>query len=113
MTFVYLMCFILIVIGIILLLGLNPDNITNDLSHLSSKEPSLREKVLIAKGRKKSRNLTAEFERIKDALEKTGKGSQFAVACATSLLLMVVILTVTPGLAASKPSFRAVSHWKP
>ena len=90
MTFVYLICFILIVIGIILLLGLNPDNITNDLTHLSSKEPSLREKVLIAKGRKKSRNLTAEFERIKDALEKTGKGNQFAVACATSLLLMVV-----------------------
>ena len=90
MTFVYLICFILIVIGIILLLGLNPDNITNDLTHLSSKEPSLREKVLLAKGKKKSRNLTAELDRIKDALEKTGKGNQFAVSCAASLLLMVV-----------------------
>ena len=90
MTVVYLICFILIVIGIILLLGLNPDNITNDLTHLSSKEPSLREKVLLAKGKKKSRNLTAELDRIKDALEKTGKGNQFAVSCAASLLLMVV-----------------------
>lgn len=90
MTFVYLICFLMIVIGIVLLLGLNPDIITNDLTRLSSNEPSLREKVLLAKGRKKSRNLTAELDRIRDALEKTGKGDQFAVACAASLLLMVV-----------------------
>lgn len=90
MTFVYLLCFIVVTIGIVLLLGLTPDIITNDLTRLSSNEPSLREKVLLAKGWKKSRNLTAELDRIRDALEKTGKGDQFAVACAVSLLLMVV-----------------------
>ena len=90
MTFVYLLCFIVATIGIVLLLGLTPDIITNDLTRLSTNEPSLREKVLLAKGRKKSRNLTAELDRIRDALEKTGKGDQFAVACAASLLLMVV-----------------------
>ena len=90
MTFVYLLCFLVATIGIVLLLGLTPDIITNDLTRLSSNEPSLREKVLLAKGRKKSRNLTAELDRIRDALEKTGKGDQFAVACAASLLLMVV-----------------------
>ena len=90
MTFVYLLCFIVATIGIVLLLGLTPDGITNDIMRLSASEPTLREKVLLAKGRKKSRNLTAELDRIKDALEKTGKGNQFAVACATSLLLMVV-----------------------
>ena len=31
-----------------------------------------------------------ELRRIKDALEQTGKGNQFAVACAASLLLMIV-----------------------
>lgn len=33
---------------------------------------------------------TVELRRIKDALEQTGKGNQFAVACAASLLLMIV-----------------------
>ena len=90
MTFVYLICFIVAIIGIALLLKLTPDAITNDIMRISTPEPSLREKVLISKGRKKSRKLTVELNRIRDALEITGKGSQFAVACAASLLLMIV-----------------------
>ena len=90
MTFVYLICFIVGVIGIALLLNLTPDSITNDIMRISTPEPSLREKVLLAKGRKKSRKLTAELNRIRDALEATGKGNQFAISCATSLLLMIV-----------------------
>lgn len=90
MTFVYLICFIVGVIGIALLLNLTPDSITNDIMRISTPEPSLREKVLLAKGRKKSRKLTAELNRIRDALEATGKGNQFAISCAASLLLMIV-----------------------
>ena len=90
MTFVYLICFIVAIIGIALLLKLTPDAITNDIMRISTPEPSLREKVLISKGRKKSRKLTVELNRIRDALETTGKGSQFAIACAASLLLMIV-----------------------
>ena len=90
MTFVYLICFIVAIIGIALLLKLTPDNITEDLMRISTPEPSLREKVLISKGRKKSRKLTVELNRIRDALEITGKGNHFAIACATSLLLMIV-----------------------
>ena len=78
------------VLGIGLLLGLTPDSITNDIMRLSTPEPSLREKVLLAKGKKKSRKLTVELNRIRDALDTTGKGSQFAIACAASLILMVI-----------------------
>lgn len=90
MTFVYLICFLLITIGVVLILGLTPDSVTDDLMRFTTPELTLREKVLTAKGKKKSRKMTVELNRIKDALEATGKGSQFAVACATSLILMVV-----------------------
>ena len=55
-----------------------------------SPKQTLRDKVLTRKGKKKSRRITVELRRIKDALEQTGKGNQFAVACAASLLLMIV-----------------------
>ena len=90
MTFVYLICFLLIAVGVVLILGLTPDSVTDDLMRFTTPELTLREKVLTAKGKKKSRKMTVELNRIKDALEATGKGSQFAVACTASLILMVV-----------------------
>ena len=51
---------------------------------------TLRDKVLAQKGRKKSRKLTVELNRIRDALITTGKGGQFTIACASSLLLMLI-----------------------
>lgn len=90
MTFVYLICFIIAIIGIVLLLGLTPDRITNDILRLSSPKQTLREEVLIAKGRKKSRKLTAELNRIRDALTTTGKENSFTLICAASLFLMIL-----------------------
>lgn len=90
MTVVYLLCFLLIAIGSVLILGLTPERVSDDLMRFASPETTLREKVLTAKGKKKSSKLTASLNRIKDALESTGKGSQFTVACAASLGLMIV-----------------------
>ena len=90
MTFVYLICFLLLAVGAILLLKLTPERITGDLMRFVSPKQTLRDKVLTRKGKKKSRKITVELRRIKDALEQTGKGNQFAVACAASLLLMIV-----------------------
>lgn len=90
MTFVYLICFLLLAVGAILLLKLTPERITGDLMRFVSPKQTLRDKVLTRKGKKKSRKITVELRRIKDALEHTGKGNQFAVACAASLLLMIV-----------------------
>ena len=89
MTFVYLICFLLLAVGAVLLLKLTPERITGDLMRFVSPKQTLRDKVLTRKGKKKSRKSTVELRRIKDALEQTGKGNQFAVACAASLLLMI------------------------
>ena len=90
MTFVYLICFLLLAVGAVLLLKLTPERITGDFMRFVSPKQTLRDKVLTRKGKKKSRKITVELRRIKDALEQTGKGNQFAVACAASLLLMIV-----------------------
>ncbi len=86
MTIVYLVCFLLMAIAIVLLLGLTPESITEDIMRFASPKQTLRDKVLTARGKKKSRKLTVELNRIRDALYSTGKGSQFTVACAASLL---------------------------
>ena len=90
MTFVYLICFLLVTVGILFMLKLTPEKITNDLMRFVSPKQTLRDKVLTAKGKKKSRKLTVELNRIRDALEQTGKGGQFTIACAASILLMII-----------------------
>ena len=90
MTFVYLICFLLINIGTILLLHLTPEKITNDLMLFVSPKQTLRDKVLTVKGKKRSRKLTIALNRIRDALEQTGKGGRFTITCAASVLLMII-----------------------
>ena len=85
----YLIGFLLLCAGTVILLGLTPESITNDIMRLISPKQTLRDKVLIAKGKKKSKKLTAEILHIKDALDATGKGKQFTFACVTSILLLI------------------------
>ena len=54
MTFVYLICFLLITAGAVVLLRLTPEKITDDLMKFVSPKQTLRDKVLTAKGKKKS-----------------------------------------------------------
>ena len=86
----YLIGFLLLCTATVILLGLTPESITDDLLRFVSPKQTLRDKVLIAKGKKKSRRLTNEILHIKDALDATGKGKQFTVACAASILLLIV-----------------------
>ena len=90
MTFVYIICFAIFTVGVALLLKLSPDQLTKDLSTFFNKKKSLRDQSLTARGEKKTRKLVVEIGRIKTALEETGKEKQFSVACAASLLLMIV-----------------------
>ena len=85
----YILGFLLLCCATVILLELTPERITNDLMKFISPQQTLRDKVLIAKGKKKSRKLTAEILHIKEALDATGKGKQFALACAASILLLV------------------------
>ena len=85
----YLIGFLLITAGIILLLGITPEVVTNDMMKFISPKQTLRDKAQIAKGRKKSRKITKEILHIKEALEVTGKGKQFTIACAASVVMLV------------------------
>lgn len=90
MIFLYLIAFILIASGVVLLLGLTPEGVTDDIMSLVTPEQPLRDKVLIAQGRKKSRRVTRAILHIREALNVTGKSNQFTIACVASVLLMIV-----------------------
>ena len=85
----YLLSFLLLAAGIVILLGITPETVTDDMMRFISPKQTLRDKAQIAKGRKKSRRITREILHIKEALEVTGKGRQFTVACAASVVLVV------------------------
>lgn len=89
MTFIYLICFILLVTGTVFILKLNSEQLTKDLSFLFNRKKSLRDKSLTATGKKKSRKITVELQKIKTALEETGKQKQLSVAIAASVILMI------------------------
>lgn len=80
---------LLLITAIVLLLGLTPERITDDIMHLISPKQTLRDKAKIAQGKKKSRKITEEFVYIKEALTATGNGNKFAVVCALSLVLLI------------------------
>lgn len=90
MTVLYIIGFILSCAGILFILELTPEIITDDLMKLISPKQTLRDKVLIAKGKKKSRRITMDLLRIRNALESTGKNAQFTFACSASIVLLIV-----------------------
>ena len=90
MTFIYFLCFVLAAAGIVFAFGITPDSLTNDLAPIFNKKKTLRDKALTARGKKKTRKAVVEIQRIKTALEDTGKGKQFSVALAISVILMIV-----------------------
>ena len=85
----YLLSFLLLAAGIVILLGITPETVTDDMMRFISPKQTLRDKAQIAKGRKKSHRITREILHIKEALEVTGKGRQFTIACAASVVLVV------------------------
>ncbi len=90
MMIFYIIGFILSCVGILFILELTPETITDDIMKLISPKQTLRDKVLITKGKKRSRKLTKELIRIKNALESMGKNSQVTFACTASIMLLIV-----------------------
>ena len=89
MISLYLLCFILLVAGTFLILELTPETVTDDIMHMVVPEQTLRDKVLIAQKKKKSRKITKALLHMREALTATGKANQFTVTCAASLMLMI------------------------
>lgn len=90
MTAVYVICFLLIAVGVVFVFGMTPDSVTNDVMRMFEKKETLKEKALIAQGKKKSKKLSLVITRIKDAMISTGKGAKFSLALTASLVLMAV-----------------------
>ena len=89
MISLYLLCFILLVAGTFIILELTPETVTDDIMHMVVPEQTLRDKVLIAQKKKKSRKITKALLHMREALTATGKSNQFTVTCAASLMLMI------------------------
>jgi hypothetical protein len=68
LIFVYIISFVILIVGVILLLRITPDQLTKDLSIIFNKKKSLRDQSLTARGEKKTRKLVVEIGRIKTAL---------------------------------------------
>jgi len=79
---------VFMIVAIILLLKLTPEQVTDDMMKLVSPKQSLRDKVRIAQGKKKTRRLSNALKSINAALAITGKGGQFATICTVSLALL-------------------------
>jgi len=90
MTAVYVICFLLLAVGVVFIFGMTPDSVTNNVMRIFDKKETLKEKALIAQGKKKSKKLSLVITRIKDALTATGKGAKFSLALTASLVLMAV-----------------------
>ena len=80
---------LLLILAVIILFGLTPERITDDMMKIISPKQTLHDKVKIAQGKKKSRKISEELRHINDALVATGKGAQFVKICAVSLTLFI------------------------
>ncbi len=90
MTLLYILSFLIMTIGIVVLLEITPESVTDDVMRIVSPKQTLKDKALIARGKKKTRRITKEILHIKDALEATDKSKTFSIACVTSLMMVVV-----------------------
>ena len=90
MTALYITGFILFVIAVIALLGLTPEQVNNDVSLFFDKQETLKDKALMARGKKKKSKILLEIERMRRALQETGKEKQFSLACTAAMLLMIL-----------------------
>ena len=89
MTILYITGFVLFVIAVIALLGITPEQVNNDVSLFFDKQETLKDKALTARGKKKKSKILSEIERMRRALQETGKEKQFSLACTAAMLLMI------------------------
>lgn len=87
---------VLLVIAIALLMGLNPEQITDDLMRLITPNDSMRDKVKNLRGNKKKHGIYRTLLNIKSALSVSGKSKQFTLVICAALVLFAagVILAI-------------------
>lgn len=78
---------VLLIIAIALLMGLNPEQITDDLMRLITPNDSMRDKVKNLRGNKKKHGIYRTLLNIKSALSVSGKSKQFTLVICAALVL--------------------------
>ena len=78
---------VLLIIGIVCLLKLTPEQVTNDIMNMLKPNDTLRDKARNLRGNKKKHPLYKKLIRMKTALAVTGKSKQFTLVCCASLVL--------------------------
>lgn len=89
MIIVYILAFLLLVFGAFILLGLNPDVMEDDIMSTVSTKNTLRDRVMIARGKKKGSKIAQELLKIRDALVGMHKEKVFALCCFASFLFII------------------------
>ena len=77
----------LMIIAIALLMGLTPEQVTDDLISLITPKDSLRDEARAIRGNKKKHGIYASLMKMKAALAATSKSKQFSLVCFLSLAL--------------------------
>lgn len=87
---------VLLVIAIALLMGLTPEQITDDLMRIITPNDSMRDKVKNMRGHKKKHGIYRTLLNIKSALSVSGKSGQFTLVICAALVLFAagVILAI-------------------
>ena len=78
---------VLLIIGIVCLLKLTPEQVTNDIMNMLKPNDTLRDKARNLRGNKKKHPLYKKLIRMRTALSVTGKSKQFTLVCCASLVL--------------------------
>ena len=86
---------VLVVMGIALLFGLTPVQITDDLMNFITPHDSIREKARNVRGNKNRHGLYRKLISIKGALESTGKTKQFAAVMCVSVIAFALGIIVS------------------
>ena len=87
---------VLIIISIVCLFGLTPEQVTDDLMRLITPNDTMRDRSRNLRGNKKKHRLYRTLVKMKTALAVTGKSKQFTIVCCASLVLFAagIILSV-------------------
>ena len=87
---------VLIIISIVCLFGLTPEQVTDDLMRLITPNDTMRDRSRNLRGNKKKHRLYRTLVKMKTALAVTGKSKQCTIVCCASLVLFAagIILSV-------------------
>ena len=86
---------VLIIISIVFLFGLTPEQVTDDLMRLITPNDTMRDRSRNLRGNKKKHRLYRTLVKMKTALAVTGKSKQFTIVCCASLVLFAAGIIVS------------------